>query len=100
MRRNSEQNFTTIVRKALGGLFENQAWLKGRCWGFKRKTNPFSGANIVIAISDELISISRGLNGKLRIHEFVRRDEIKQPVSILGDLVRKELKKANLDLEE
>ena len=91
---------TVKARKALNILFEKRAWLKGRCWGPKRKTNPFSGTNITIAIGDELVSISQGMDRRLRIHEFVRRDRTKQPVFMLGDLIRKELEKVNLNFEE
>ena len=79
---------SVIARKVLDGLWR-EAHLKGRCWGPRRKDNPYAGTNITIVIDNQLVSIS--YNGKLVIHEFVRTKN-----TILGRKIRKLLRSHKL----
>ena len=66
-------DFSPIIkaRKVLNSLWQ-EASLKGRCWGLAKRDNPYSATNITIAIGTELVSVSQGKDGKLRIHQFTR----------------------------
>jgi len=86
------------ARKVLENLFWGKVWLRSCCYGDKKNTNPFSGDNLIIAMGDELTVISLCVNGKLRIHKFVRITD--QPIFMLGDIIKEKLIKADLDIEE
>ncbi len=79
---------SVIARKVLDDLWK-EAHLKGRCWGPRKKGNPYAATNITIAIGNELVSIS--YNGELKIHEFVLAKN-----TSLGRKIRKLLRKHKL----
>ena len=84
------------ARKALSAIWD-ASWLCGRCWGRRKgnSNNPYAASNITIGVDEEIVSICLLRDGKLRIHEF-RRVE----ATSLGNLVRQELAKAGLSVEE
>jgi hypothetical protein len=86
---------TVLARKALDGLWKI-ADLRGRTWGLKRnKTgNPFAGTNILIAISDELVSVSCPDGNELVVNEFVRTKNTK-----LGRMVKRKLRSCGLKVK-
>lgn len=63
-------NYSLIekARQILQPLW-GRAWLKGRCWGPKSEKNPHSGANIIICVGNELVSVSQQREGVV-VHEF------------------------------
>ncbi|MBU4223985.1 hypothetical protein KJ934_02075 [Patescibacteria group bacterium] len=73
---------TVKARKILEPLW-NKADLKGRCWGPKRADNDYKGTNITILNGEELVTVSQGDNGGLRIHEFLKTEN-----TLLGIKVR------------
>jgi hypothetical protein len=78
------------ARKTLNPLWEF-ADLKGRCWGPKRKDNPYAFSNITLAIGNELITISMDGNKHLIIHEFRKTEG-----TALGERVKDILKEQGL----
>lgn len=91
-------DFTSLIkaRDLLSPLWDfKKAWLRGRLWGRNKKNNPYVASNITIGVGKELVSISQGPDGKLRIHEFSKTEN-----TSLGKEVRKILKKAELSFEE
>jgi len=90
-----KDNLIIKARQALESLWK-EACLKGSlCWGPKIKGNPYSGTNIIIGIGDELISVSRADNGKLRIHQF-----LKVKNTTLGKKVKEIFQEKGLVFEE
>lgn len=89
-------NFTPLIRarKALDSVWK-RASLKGRCWGPKRKDNPYSASNITIAVGEELVSISQDTDGNLKIHEFRKTEG-----TLLGEEVRTTLQREGLPIKE
>jgi hypothetical protein len=91
-------DFKSLIkaREVLSPLWDfKKAWLRGRLWGRGKKDNPYRASNITIAIGKELVSISQGPDGKLRIHEFSKTEN-----TSLGKDIRKILEKAGLSFEE
>lgn len=92
-------DFESLIkaRRALDPLWKKEAWLKGRTWGRRRKNenNPYEGTNITLAIEKELVAISQGKNGRLKIHEFSKTQE-----TSLGKRIREILRKEGLVLED
>lgn len=89
-------DFTSLIkaRKALEPVWK-RASLKGRCWGPKKKDNPYGATNITIAIGKELVSISQDPDGGLRIHEFSKTEG-----TLLGQEIREILQREGLPLKE
>ena len=93
-------DFTSLVeaRSALDTLWEEGAWLHGRCWGpvgeRRGAENPYARTNITIAVGKELVSITQNKDGTLTIHEFMRTTE----ETLLGRGVRIILRRAGLPL--
>jgi hypothetical protein len=90
----TKDDITVLARKALDCLWE-KALLRGRPSGRKLDgNNCFKGTNITMALDEnELISVCR-IDGKLKIHSFVRAKE-----TSLGKKVKQLLLKAGLPVE-
>ena len=87
-----KNDITVKARQALIPLWEecHKLGMRGRPWGIKSPTNLLGGTNTVLAIGDELVSVSEK-DGRLVIHEFRRKSGTQ-----LGDKVRKILREAEL----
>lgn len=90
-------DFTPLVtaRRVLDSLWKKSLLRGSRCWGPKRKDNPFSASNIIIATEGELISVSQNENGELRVHEFTKAEG-----TLLGRKARAILQSQGLSFEK
>lgn len=79
---------TKRVKKALEPLL-GKASLCGWCWGRKNRDNPYSASNFVLAVGEEMVSVSQR-NGELVIHEFRKKK------TNLGKRVREILQREGL----
>jgi len=94
-RKNMDSDPVVAARKALGPLWD-ESLLKGRCWGLKSITNnPYNGSNITMVLGEELVSVSQGKDGALRIHEFSRAKN-----TSFGNQVREILRREGLSFEK
>lgn len=84
----------TKARKVLDPVWK-ASQLRGRCWGLKRKNNPYAATNITMAMESELVSVSQAEDGTLRIHEFSKAEN-----TSLGNKVRQLLQKEGLSFEK
>lgn len=85
---------TVIARKLVDELWQKSD-LRGRCWGLAKPRNRYRATNITIAIGPELVSISLGKNGQLRVHQFRRVKE-----TTLGHRVKKSLQQGGSFVEK
>lgn len=83
---------TVLARKVLDVLWKS-ADLQGRPYGLRRNNpgNPFAGTNILIAIGDELVSVSCPNGDELIANEFVRTKNTK-----LGRRIKRKLRSHGL----
>jgi hypothetical protein len=84
-----DRDFINEVRHILNALWL-VSWMRGRCWGPKRKNNPYGGSNINLFIGDESVAISQYGEGVI-ICEFRRTEGTK-----LGKMVKESLVKAGI----